>query len=114
MIALVARQDLPYRGREVKMGESFDAAPIDAAILTYHRKAVFAPSRTPPPDSPILAPEPPNYHDCSTMVAGLMHCRGCVDQTCEHESPEPPEPTEDEKPKRRRTYRRRDMVAEEG
>lgn len=45
MIALIARRSLTYDGRTVRAGERFDASPLDAAVLTYHRQAVFAPRR---------------------------------------------------------------------
>ena len=56
MIALVAARPLVYGHRCLRAGDRFEATPIDAAVLTYHRQAAFAP-RGPvaePPPAPVL------------------------------------------------------------
>lgn len=88
LISLIAREALTYSGRSVGAGEVFEAAPIDAAILTYHRKAGFAKKgnapATPAPLS-VTAPAEPE-----------------------------PDPETTEPPlRRRRRYRRKDMRAED-
>lgn len=55
MIALVARESLSYAGREFQAGDVFEATPIEAAALTYKRRAMFAgkgAELTPPPEQP--------------------------------------------------------------
>lgn len=97
MITLVARAPLTYRGRAVRPGEVFAAAPIDAAVLTYSpslgrpAKARFA-----PPGARVVAPDVPLPEIAAVVL-----------------DPDPVEEEPEEKPRRRRTYRRRDLVAEE-
>lgn len=71
MVDLIAITDVTIGGRSVCAGESFAVTPIEAAMLTYRKKAVF-----------------PHQYQSRDLAA---------------EAP---------KPRRRRTYRRRDMVAE--
>jgi hypothetical protein len=85
LIRLIAQGALTYQGRTVGTGEVFEAAPIDAAVLTYHRQAIFATGTT--PASPV-----PSRQDEAPIAA--------------------PD-TEPDKPKRRRSYRRRDLRAED-
>lgn len=81
-VALIALQPLTYQGRSIAAGEVFAVTPIEAAALTYQRKARFAPRGT----------------------TAIVRTRELV--------PEPiPEP-EPEPPRRRRTYGRRDLTAE--
>jgi hypothetical protein len=82
LITLVARCPLTYHGRSVGAGDVFETTPIDAAVLTYQRKAGFAPKGV--TASPVPVP------DCA-----------CAD-------PALSEPAS--KPKRR--YRRKDMTAD--
>jgi hypothetical protein len=87
LIRLIAQEALTYQTRAVGAGEVFEAAPIDAAVLTYRRQAIFA-SRGTTPAAP--APVP------------------CDDTPGAAPDPKP------EKPKRRRqTYKRRDLRAED-
>lgn len=51
-ITLVAKQPLTYAGRNFEAGDVFSAKPIDAAVMTYRRKAKFADKDAP------LTPEP--------------------------------------------------------
>lgn len=99
MIALIATESLVYGNRPVGAGERFDATPIDAAVLTYRRRAAFAP-RGPvaPPPAPRPAPEP-------SAVRPVRHIEARVEDA--EGSPETP----GEKPARRR-YRRRDLEPE--
>jgi hypothetical protein len=53
MITLVAREPLTYAGRDFQAGDVFEAIPIDAATLTYKRRAKFAePGTELTPDKP--------------------------------------------------------------
>jgi hypothetical protein len=55
MIPLKAQEDLTYAGRDFKAGDVFEAAPVEAAALTYKRRAIFADK-----DEPLTPePEPP-------------------------------------------------------
>lgn len=100
MIALIATESLVYGNRPVGAGERFDATPIDAAVLTYRRRAAFAP-RGPvaPPPAPRLEPERP-------VILQTGHLETLAVEAAE-ESPE----TSIEKPTRRR-YKRRDLEPE--
>lgn len=93
MIGLVARQALTYRNRTVGAGERFEAAPIDAAVLTYRRQAVFAPrGAQPAPPAPVSQPTP-----------------GSPATEAEETEKHKRSPAK----RRGRRYQRRDMVAEE-
>jgi hypothetical protein len=101
MIALIATESLVYGNRPVGAGERFDATPIDAAVLTYRRRAAFAPrGQVAPPPAPPVAPdpEPPPVRRVRRVA---------VDEAREPESLE----TDTESPARRR-YRRRDLEPE--
>lgn len=58
MIALVAKQPLSYAGRDLRAGDVFEAKPIDAAVLTYKRRAGFAPKDATPTPEPEPEPAP--------------------------------------------------------
>jgi hypothetical protein len=53
MIALVATRALTYGDRSLGAGDRFTATPIDAAVLTYHRQAAFAPRGPVAPLQPV-------------------------------------------------------------
>ena len=89
-ITLVAKQPLTYAGREFQAGDVFSAAPIDAAVMTYRRKAKFA---------DVGAKPTPN---------GLI----CPDAKGELGEPGPPDLDPEPEPRRRR-YRTRQLKAEE-
>ena len=65
MISLTARQTLTYGGRPVGAGERFDATPIDAAVLTYQRRADFTP-RGPLTAPPAPPSQPPDLSEAPT------------------------------------------------
>jgi hypothetical protein len=48
MIPMIAKKAMPYRGREYRAGDRFDALPIDAAALKYQGSADFVPRDTSP------------------------------------------------------------------
>lgn len=101
MIALIARGELTYHGRTVSAGELFEAVPIDAAVLRYHRQVDFAPrgariaAPSPPPAVQTIAPPP---EATEQDLAKLKQDRD--------EGTKP-------KPRPRRMYRRRDLEAED-
>jgi len=98
-IALVARRDLEHEGSIIPAGFRFDAAPIEAAVLCYQRKAAFAPPGMIDPVPTILLPvEEPAPDPPRRRVARRRPAR-------EAEAVETP------KPKRR--YRRRDLSADQ-
>lgn len=98
MIALVATRPLVYGDLSLGAGERFDATPIDAAVLTYRRHAAFAPRGPIAPQPPAPRVEPVCLGDDETSA---------VERLTEH--------GEDDAPpvKRKRTYKRRDLQAEE-
>lgn len=55
-IKLIAKQSLTYAGRDFHVGDVFLTEPIEAARLTYQRKAQFAPKDAEPTPEP--EPEP--------------------------------------------------------
>jgi len=105
MIALIANESLIYGNRSVGAGERFDATPIDAAVLTYRRRAAFAPRGmvAPPPSAPRPEPTPEPARPDRRSVRRVLEAAA---ETAEDSS----EPS-DEKPTRRR-YRRRDLEPE--
>lgn len=110
-ITLVAKQPLTYAGRNFEAGDVFSAQPIDAAVLTYRRKAKFAPRDAPmTPDGtdcpgaeghPGVQGEPGIARGCPAGERGELG-EGDIG------GPEP----EPEAPRRRRRYRTRQMKAE--
>ena len=44
-ISLIANKDLTYAGHNLTAGDYFEATPIEAAALTYQRKARFTRKR---------------------------------------------------------------------
>jgi hypothetical protein len=114
LIRLIAQGALTYQGRTVGTGEVFEAAPIDAAVLTYHRQAIFATGTTPASPVPL---------DVRQQIERAVDAGIVVTAPGERVVPRaalpPTEPqtlvvdVEPEKPKRRRSYRRRDLRAED-
>lgn len=51
-IPLVAKKPQDYKGRALRTGDRFTAAPLEAASLVYKRLADFAPTKTTPSDAP--------------------------------------------------------------
>lgn len=98
-IALIALRALNYGGRSLGVGDQFEARPIDAAILTYRHHADFAPRAS--------RPSTPSPHPAPLPIV--------ITEPDEQEPiSEPDEPAPEDPPKpRRRTYRRRDMKAED-
>jgi hypothetical protein len=56
MISLVAKEELTYAGRTFQAGDVFEATPIEAAALTYKRRASFAKKDATPTPEPEPAP----------------------------------------------------------
>lgn len=98
MIRLIARMPLTYQDRAVRPGEVFEATPIDAAVLTY------SPSLARPAKARFA---PPGAHTCLPDPVGVTAPASTSTES------EMLDEEADEKPRRRRTYRRRDLVAEE-
>jgi len=110
-IALIARAELHYKGQRVKAGAVFQAAPVDAAVLRYHRKVDFAPRER----VSAVPPEP--------LGAGLPQAPDAVLTTPENLMPEAVEDLNEswrdreedpeKKPRTRRRYQRRDLTPED-
>lgn len=89
-IRLIALHDITSGGWNVKAGAEFECKPIEAAAFTYTRQAKFASSLKKAPKASVLVAETPE-----APIAA------------------PPEAQAETTPRRRRrTYRRADMVAE--
>jgi len=96
-VMLTARRAFVLRGRSVQAGEVFEALPVDAAVLTYRRHADFAPAGATSTASPASVVPAASS---SSLPADLP--------------PAAASPAEPLKPRRRRrTYRRRDLVPED-
>lgn len=54
-VTLVAAKDLTYNSRMFMAGDTFEAAPLDAAALTYQRKATLFTGRRSIPPSELRA-----------------------------------------------------------
>jgi hypothetical protein len=52
-IALVARRDFPYNGRQVRAGEVFEASAVDAVVLLNANRAKFADGAPPSDPEPV-------------------------------------------------------------
>lgn len=99
LITLVALQPMTREGQHLIAGDVFSVRPIEAAALTYRRQARFATPRDLPRREPATEPAP-----------------APVAPPTPQPPPTPPdeEPASVPKPKRsRRSYRRRDMTAED-
>lgn len=98
---VVATADFLYEGRAVRVGERLRVKPIEAAMLTYRKRAMFAEKSD---EQPELIDEPP-----------LAEPEPVSEPTSE---PEPePDPDPDADPdtttrRRRSRYRRRDLTAD--
>src|SRR5690606_35253767 len=84
-IPVIAIAPFQYEGRALQAGELVEVRPIEAAMLTYRRKAKFANGRRSEPAVVVSEPEP----------AAIPAVMGDV--------------IEDEAPRRRRRYRRREL-----
>lgn len=98
-VRMVARGPLTFRGQDLALGEVFEVAPVDAAILRYRGLASFAPRPTTP--APSATPEvAPVVVDATPVVPPI---------------PDPPAPPPladvDDHVKTRR-HKRRDLEAE--
>jgi hypothetical protein len=119
-ILLIARRAFTYHGRTVQPGELIQASAIEAVSLRYRGQARFAPKAvvTPPPP-PVTAkvvtaatepvqPEPP------APVADVPEPEPASPESSESIEPmrEGDEGDLETLPKRRRSYKRRDLEAE--
>lgn len=86
LISLIATTDFSYEGRSLSAGDHFETSPIQAAALTYQRKARFARKR-----DKVKVEESADSLDVGIDAFG----------------------SEAEPPRRKRQYRRRDMKADE-
>lgn len=100
MFTLVARKALTYRNRNVGVGEPFEATAIDAAVLTYHRHAVFPRLSPERPTPPVSRPADPPFENICSQDAGVPT------ETADEESGTKPI-------RKRRIYHRRDLTAED-
>jgi hypothetical protein len=113
-IVLVARGNVayhgPHRSYAVAAGEVFEADAIDAAVLRYRNEVMFAPRGLRPslPTTSASAPSPP-MSSAIAEDATMPRVRWCPpDAVVGEPLTEPETPT-----RRRRTYARRDLEAEE-
>ena len=116
-IPLIARRAFTYHGKTVQPGELIQATAVEAVSLRYRGQARFAPKA--------VVTAKPNTVIASAVVASApepVQPEPVADVS--EFTPEPSESTEptrdvvddgelDALPKRRRSYKRRDMEAEE-
>lgn len=112
-VPLIALKAHPYYdGRRLRPGDRFLARGVsDATLLKALGVAADAPKDRPPPVMPVSAPVPPPEPPEPAPPDPVP-----VEDTPVPEAP-PADPSapdqEDQAPPRRRTYRRRDLVAED-
>jgi hypothetical protein len=99
-VKLVARQALDYRGRRYGRGEVFEARADDALALRYRKQADFAPTKRQVMTAAIVAAESSAESPESSDSSGSPP------------SPDATDPPEHDGSRRRRPYRRRDLVPE--
>lgn len=100
---VVATADFMYEGRSVRVGERLHVKPIEAAMLTYRKRAMFA--------------EKSDEHTELIDETPLAEPVPVSEPTSEPEPDPDPDPDPDADPdtttrRRRSRYRRRDLTAD--
>ena len=109
MVRMIATKSQSYKGRSIGTGETFEASRRDAVLLQLAKRARIASSGAGVPAAVETA--------APAGEGGTVEPEGSADQPLLDmpvQAPQPDPPLEDEKPAgKKRTYRRRDLRAED-